>query len=70
MICQDLHKRLDQLSDTIVTPPPFEDTEEYQKLAGEIDGIRQEEAVLKVSAEKKLEPLLEQERPSVASWKN
>ena len=58
---QDLHKRLDQLSDTIVTPPPFEDTEEYQKLAREIDGIRQEEAVLKVSAEKKLEPLLEQE---------
>ena len=56
-----LQEKLDKLAAAIITPPPFEETEEYQKLAREIDGIRQEEAVLKVSAEKKLEPLLEQE---------
>lgn len=56
-----LQEKLDKLAAAIITPPPFEETEEYQKLAREIDGIRLEEAVLKVSAEKKLEPLLEQE---------
>lgn len=57
----ELQEKLDKLAAAIVTPPPFEETEDFQKLTKEIEGLRQEEAILKVSAEKQLAPLLEKE---------
>lgn len=57
----ELQKKLDKLAAAIVTPPPFEETEDFRKLTKEIEGLRQEEAILKVSAEKQLAPLLEKE---------
>lgn len=56
-----LQEKLDKLAAAIVTPPPFEETEDFRKLTKEIEGLRQEEAILKVSAEKQLAPLLEKE---------
>lgn len=56
-----LQEKLDKLAAAIVTPPPFESTDDYQKLTKEIEEIRQEEAVLKAGAEKQLAPLLEKE---------
>lgn len=57
----ELQEKLDKLAAAIVTPPPFEETEDFRKLTKEIEGLRQEEAILKVSAEKQLAPLLEKE---------
>lgn len=57
----DLQEKLEKLAAAIVTPPPFEETEDFRKLTKEIEDLRQEEAVLKVSAEKQLAPLLEKE---------
>lgn len=57
----ELQEKLDKLAAAIVTPPPFEETEDFRKLTKEIEGLRQEEALLKVSAEKQLAPLLEKE---------
>lgn len=57
----ELQEKLDKLAAAIVTPPPFEETEDFRKLTKEIEDLRQEEAVLKVSAEKQLAPLLEKE---------
>nr|DAU37970.1 MAG TPA: chromosome partition protein [Caudoviricetes sp.] len=57
----ELQEKLDKLAATIVTPPPFEETEDFRKLTKEIEGLRQEEAILKVSAEKQIAPLLEKE---------
>lgn len=56
-----LQEKLDKLAAAIVTPLPFEETEDFRKLTKEIEGLRQEEAILKVSAEKQLAPLLEKE---------
>lgn len=56
-----LQEKLDKLAAAIVTPPPFEETEDFRKLTKEIEGLRQEETLLKVSAEKQLAPLLEKE---------
>ena len=57
----ELQEKLDKLAAAIVTPPPFEETEDFRKLTKEIEGLRQEAAILKVSAEKQLAPLLEKE---------
>ena len=57
----ELQEKLEKLAAAIVTPPPFEETEDFRKLTKEIEDLRQEEAVLKVSAEKQLAPLLEKE---------
>lgn len=57
----ELQEKLDKLAAAIVTPPPFEETEDFRKLTKEIEGLRQEEAILKVSAEKQIAPLLEKE---------
>lgn len=57
----ELQEKLDKLAAAIVTPPPFEETEDFRKLTKEIKGLQQEEAILKVSAEKQLAPLLEKE---------
>ena len=57
----ELQEKLDKLAAAIVTPPPFEETEDFRKLTKEIEGLRQEEAILKVSAEKRIAPLLEKE---------
>ena len=57
----ELQEKLEKLAAAIVTPPPFEETEDFRKLTKEIEGLRQEEAILKVSAEKQLAPLLEKE---------
>lgn len=57
----ELQEKLDKLAAAIVTPPPFEETEDFRKLTKEIEGLRQEEAILKVRAEKQLAPLLEKE---------
>ena len=56
-----LKKKLDRLSQAIITPPPFEETQEYRDLSGQISALQQEEAVLQTCAEKKLAPLLEKE---------
>ena len=56
-----LQEKLDKLAAAIVTPPPFESTDDYQKLTKEIEEIRKEESVLKAGAEKQLAPLLEKE---------
>lgn len=57
----ELQEKVEKLAAAIVTPPPFEETEDFRKLTKEIEGLRQEEAILKVSAEKQLAPLLEKE---------
>lgn len=54
-----LKKKLDRLSQAIITPPPFEETQEYLDLSGQISALQQEEAVLRTCAEKKIAPLLE-----------
>lgn len=56
-----LQEKLDKLAAAIVTPPPFEETEDFRKLTKEIESLRREETLLKVSAEKQLAPLLEKE---------
>ena len=56
-----LHEKLDKLAAAIVTPPPFESTEEYQSIIKQIQGIEQEIALYKAKDGKKLEPLLEKE---------
>lgn len=56
-----LHEKLDKLAAAIVTPPPFESTEEYQSITKQIQGIEQEIALYKTKDGKKLEPLLEKE---------
>mgnify|MGYP002797417803 FL=1 len=56
-----LHEKLDKLAAAIVTPPPFERTEEYQSIIKHIQGIEQEIALYKAKDGKKLEPLLEKE---------
>lgn len=57
----ELQEKLDKLAAAIVTPPPFEETEDFRKLTKEIESLRREETLLKVSAEKQLAPLLEKE---------
>lgn len=57
----ELQEKVEKLAAAIVTPPPFEETEDFRKLTKEIESLQQEEAVLKVSAEKQLAPLLEKE---------
>lgn len=61
-VLENLNRQLDKLAAAIVTPPPFEETEDYQKLVRELKGLRQEEAVQNTKSEKKLEPLLEKEK--------
>ena len=56
-----LREKLDKLAAAIVTPPPFESTEEYQSIIKQIQGIEQEIALYKAKDGKKLEPLLEKE---------
>lgn len=56
-----LREKLDKLAAAIVTPPPFENTEEYQTLTKQIQGIEQELALCQANDGKKLEPLLEKE---------
>ena len=57
-----LHEKLDHLAAAIITPPPFEETEDFRKLTKEIEDLRKEEEVLNVSAEKRVAPLLEKEK--------
>ena len=57
----DLREKLDKLAAAIVTPPPFESTEEYQTITKQIQGIEQEMALYKAKDGKRLEPLLEKE---------
>lgn len=56
-----LREKLDKLAAAIVTPPPFESTEEYQIITKQIQGIEQEFSLYKAKDGKKLEPLLEKE---------
>lgn len=56
-----LREKLDKLAAVIVTPPPFESTEEYQTITKQIQGIEQELALYKAKDGKRLEPLLEKE---------
>lgn len=56
-----LREKLDKLAAAIVTPPPFESTEEYQSIIKQIQGIEQEIALYRAKDGKKLEPLLEKE---------
>ena len=56
-----LREKLDKLAAAIVTPPPFESTEEYQTITKQIQGIEQELALYKAKDGKKLEPLVEKE---------
>lgn len=56
-----LREQLDKLAAAIVTPPPFESTEEYQSIIKQIQGIEQEITLYKTKDGKKLEPLLEKE---------
>lgn len=56
-----LREKLDKLAAAIVTPPPFESTEEYQTITKQIQGIEQKLALYKAKDGKKLEPLVEKE---------
>lgn len=56
-----LREKLDKLAAAIVTPPPFESTEEYQTITKQIQGIEQEISLYKAKDGKRLEPLLEKE---------
>ncbi len=56
-----LREKLDKLAAAIVTPPPFESTEEYQTITKQIQGIEQKISLYKAKDGKRLEPLLEKE---------
>ena len=62
---EDLKSQLDKLAAAIVTPPPFEETEDFRKLSSEIESLQKEEAVLKAGADKKLPPLREKDAECV-----
>ena len=58
---EEFNRQLDKLSAAIITPPPFEETEEYRTLLEEIQKFQKEEAVLQAGADKKLPPLQEKD---------
>ncbi len=58
---KECNRQLDKLSAAIITPPPFEETEECRTLLEEIQKFQKEEAVLQAGADKKLPPLQEKD---------
>lgn len=55
----NIEKMIDRLTQAIIDPPPFEDSEEYKRLAGERDALKKELDVLTTCSMKKL-PSLEE----------